>query len=506
MEITETRKKGEEMKTNREKVKQTKNLRLRRNTMKATRLTLIGLAVAAVIAAGCSRDNRIAGPDMEGYPDIVKNQSDLTYLAESESNAARIAVRDDGSAQEHLAIVAEVFRTEVEGGCWYLNTENGDNYTPLTPKSLTLKLGMVLKAEGYVDKSIIFFCGLGPAFVIEQYEILDQSEISFMDRAHVSGANVSSASNQEATSVQKFDKKISRSDEDAASKPTNDGAADKPTEDRAPQAADYQKKKLIESENSGLPMEDRAPAKSTNDGAADRPTEDRAPQATEYEKKKMIESEDSGLPTEDRAPQKYEPVQKDAEMKMHFAKPVPIIINEAATSGTQGINTLEGYTHYAKGGCLMITASNKEVFEIQHDTDAVLKEGYYIRVTGYISTLAVVSCEDAPVFYAQTLKILWRPEKSDLQANDQYVPADEASNLEYIEVKGVMHRTAPEGACWYFESDKGDRFELLFSNQVSLRSGTRLKVKGVLVNVSTFCGSGKPLQVAGWEVLNENKF
>jgi len=644
------------MKTDREKVKETKNLYLRRNTMNATRLTLIGLAAAALIAGGCSRDNRIAGPDMQGYPDIVKNQSDLTYQVESESNAARVAVRDDGSAQQHLSIVAEVFRTEVEGGCWYLSTENGDNYTPLTPKSLTLKLGMTLKADGYVDKSIIFFCGLGPAFVIEQYEVLDESNMSIVDRAHLSGSSdldISNVSPQDATSVQKFDKKISRSDAGAASnpvdddainkitrdntpqtvenqsknkieretsgaptedrapaepanddainkltrndapqstespknekieretsgaptedrphltpindsaadwstedrapqaseyekkkliesetsgvptedrapvKPTNDGAIDRATEDRAPQASEYEKKKLIENETSGVPTEDRAPAQSANDGAVDRPSEDKAPQATEYEKKKMIESETSGVQTEDRAPansaddvpiegstedrapQGYGPAQKDVEMKMHFGRPVPIIYNEAATSGTPGINTLEGYTHFAKGGCLMLTSSDKEVFEIQHDTDAILKDGYYIRVTGYMSTLAVVSCEDAPVFYAETLKILWRPEKSNLQANDKYVPANEASNQDYIEEEGVMHRTGPEGGCWYFENDKGDRFELLFSNQVSLRSGMHLKVKGVLVNLSTFCGSGKPLQVAGWEVINENKF
>jgi len=551
MEKAETRKKGEVMKADREEIKETKNLYLRRSTMKATRLTLIGLAVAALIIGGCSQDNRILDPNVE-----------------SESNAARIAVRDDGSAQEQLSITARVLRTEVEGGCWYLSTENGDSYTPLPPKSLTLKLGMVLKAEGYVDKNIVFFCGFGPAFVIEEYKILSESEIAFADRTHKSGASdsdVSSSSAQDATSVQKFDKKLSISDSDAGSKPTddgavnklatndapqsaqnqkkkkietssaltedrapakptNEGAADRPSEDKAPQATEYLKKKMMENETSGVPTEDRAPAKPANNDAADRPSEDKAPQATEYVKKKIIESETSGVPaedraplqpandgvadrpTEDRAPQKYEAGQKDVEMKMHFSKPVPIIFNEAASSGTQGINTLEGYTHYAKGGCLMLTASNKEVFEIQHDTDAVLKEGYYIRVTGYISTLAVVGCENAPVFYAETLRILSRPAKSDLPASDEYVPTNEAPNPEYIEEEGVMHRAEPEGACWYFENDNGDRFELLFSNQVSLRSGMRLKVKGVLVNVSTFCGSGKPLQVAGWEVINENKF
>jgi hypothetical protein len=69
-----------------------------------------------------------------------------------------------------------------------------------------------------------------------------------------------------------------------------------------------------------------------------------------------------------------------------------------------------------------------------------------------------------------------------------------------------MHRTEPEGMCWYFETDGKDRYELIFTNSINLRSGMRLKIKGIRAEVSTFCDTGKPVMVIGWETVNENKF
>ena len=63
--------------------------------------------------------------------------------------------------------------TDVEGGCYFLKTNNGDTYTPVTPKGLKLERGMQLKAQGYVNKDLITICGMGPAFVIQNFEIFD---------------------------------------------------------------------------------------------------------------------------------------------------------------------------------------------------------------------------------------------------------------------------------------------------------------------------------------------
>jgi hypothetical protein len=161
----------------------TTNTQLRRSTMNATKLTMIVFAATAIVIGGCSSDNRITGPGNAVVPDIDKDLVENVSPAETENNAGRIAVRGNESAVEHLTIVAEVFRTDVEKGCWYLTSESGDNYTPVTPKSLSLELGMKLKASGYIDKNIQFFCGNGPAFVIEDYDILNEWKGASEDRA-----------------------------------------------------------------------------------------------------------------------------------------------------------------------------------------------------------------------------------------------------------------------------------------------------------------------------------
>jgi hypothetical protein len=599
-------KQGEEMKTNRQNNnEETKNQKpfLRRKTMKATRLTLIGLAAIAVIFSGCSKDSRITAPGSEAILDIDKNQSELTAQAETENDAARMAVRNDGLTQEHLSIVAEVNRTEVEGGCFYLTAESGENYTPLTPKSLSLELGMVLAANGYIDKDIHFFCGNGPAFVIEEYKILKKAESATEDRAEqkASDEKAAATSAQDAASKKKADEKRAISASDAAVKapatlaenrfhqssanirdgkgltesnvsvwPTEDRApaetedralaqtedrAPAETEDRAP--AETEDRAPAETEDRALAQtedrapaetedrapaetedrapaqtEDRAPAESNEEekapgkikerylqlwtGADNAPaaSEDRAPAESYFEEDnapgKVKEEYAYNPPAEDRAPQQQEDNESAAEMGIPLPKPVPIIFDDTELSADDGVNTLEGYTHHAKGGCLMLTTDNKEVFELQHDMDydVLLQDGTYIRVTGYISTLPYMTCEEATVFHAETIRILWGPkEKEEQPVNEQDIDTNESDDeLEYIEEEGVMHRTEPEGMCWYFETASGHRYELIFSSAVSLRSGMQLKVKGLPARVDTFCGSGKPLQVVRWESINENKF
>jgi hypothetical protein len=559
-------KQGEEMKTNRQNNnEETKNQKpfLRRKTMKATRLTLIGLAAIAVIFSGCSKDSRITAPGSEAILDIDKNQSELTAQAETENDAARMAVRNDGLTQEHLSIVAEVNRTEVEGGCFYLTAESGENYTPLTPKSLSLELGMVLAANGYIDKDIHFFCGNGPAFVIEEYKILKKAESATEDRAEqkASDEKAAATSAQDAASKKKADEKRAISASDAAVKApatlaenrfhqssanirdgkglTESNVSVWPTEDRAP--AETEDRALAQTEDRApaetedrapAQTEDRAPAESNEEekapgkikerylqlwtGADNAPaaSEDRAPAESYFEEDnapgKVKEEYAYNPPAEDRAPQQQEDNESAAEMGIPLPKPVPIIFDDTELSADDGVNTLEGYTHHAKGGCLMLTTDNKEVFELQHDMDydVLLQDGTYIRVTGYISTLPYMTCEEATVFHAETIRILWGPkEKEEQPVNEQDIDTNESDDeLEYIEEEGVMHRTEPEGMCWYFETASGHRYELIFSSAVSLRSGMQLKVKGLPARVDTFCGSGKPLQVVRWESINENKF
>lgn len=612
------------MKSNQQNNQQTKNQKplLRRKAMKATRLTMIGIAAAAIIFGGCSRDNRITGPGSGAEQDINKVQNELTVKTDAQNNAARMDAEDDVSKLERFFIVAEVFRTDVEGGCFYLTEESGDNYTPVTPKSLSLSLGMVLEAAGYIDKDIQFFCGNGPAFVIEEYKILKEAESAEEDRdgQKASDGQAAATSAQDEAFKKEADKKKSISAAEASVKghvsdqsTANSGSA--LTEDNAPAEKEEQKieksklqdsapwKQPAENEDGSLTgnrapagselepsdnmaatefAEEEAPAKvkvkyesltagiRPHQGSADirdgsgltdsnipvSGSEDSAPAGSELEEsneispsdveedrapgkrkarylqlgiavnddadgsdaddfRKIEEAEASGiewneeandLPSEDRAPQNKEDNKIADEMVRFSARPVPIIYDDAKYDAGDGVTALEGYTHRAKGGCDMLTTADKEVFQLEHDMDVLLLDGTYIRVTGFISTLPYMTCEEATVFHAETIKILKAPEESDTANDRDYSSASDADMAEYIEAKGVMHRAEPEGACWYFQADNGERYELIFSKPVTLVSGMKLKVKGLPSTVATFCQSGKALEVMGWEPIYENKF
>jgi len=141
--------------------------------MKATKLTIIVLsAAAAVIVGGCSNDNSLLGPgtDLQSGPAV--NQANRVDIDSNESKPE----------PEYRIIVAKVERIDVENGCFYLHADDGKTYTPVTPKDLDLESGLKLKAEGYIDNSIDFFCGNGPAFVIENYEVLGKPKMGDNDR------------------------------------------------------------------------------------------------------------------------------------------------------------------------------------------------------------------------------------------------------------------------------------------------------------------------------------
>jgi predicted small secreted protein len=132
--------------------------------MNATKLTIIVLAAAAVMFSGCSTDNRVLGPGS----DFQSGKAIETL------NRTGFDTNESAPGTKYLTIVAKVLRVDIEGGCWYLQAEDGKTYTPLSPEDLTLETGLKLKAKGYIDENIQFFCGNGPAFVIEDYEIIEK--------------------------------------------------------------------------------------------------------------------------------------------------------------------------------------------------------------------------------------------------------------------------------------------------------------------------------------------
>jgi hypothetical protein len=169
---------------NQKRKERQRNNPLRRNTMNSIKLTIIALAAAAVMFSGCSTDNRVLGPGTDfqsetGINDLSRPGSDSDSEFDSNESAPE---------QEHFVIVAKVQRIDIEGGCWFLQADDGNTYTPISPEGLVLETGLKLKAEGYIDENIQFFCGNGPAFVIEKYEIIGKSGTRESGKIEVPGS------------------------------------------------------------------------------------------------------------------------------------------------------------------------------------------------------------------------------------------------------------------------------------------------------------------------------
>jgi len=390
------------MPTNQKKSKTNLKPQKRSITMNALKISMIGLLAVVFLTVGCSQDKRLTGPASGDLQNPQKAQFEPEDLVYSENLAndelGQTPPDEEQSPSKRKTIIGKVKATEGVTGCLYLSTKEGESFTPKTPKSLSLEIGMVIKAAGYVDESIHFFCGNGPAFVIIDYTVLKNSDWT-------------------------------------SDTPATHGAE---TEPAKPQTAD---------------------AASGNPDLISEP--------------------------------------KDA---------VPIIFYDDIIDNEHWKESLEGYTHYAKGGCLMLTTAKKKVYELRRDkeTDILPRDGSYVLVTGSTSLLPYYTCEEATVFNVKSMTIL-RSNMADQADIRSSSPAGIADGPQAIEVTGKLFHAEPEGACWVFVAKDGCNYELIFSAPVYFRSGTSLHVKGVPMDVTTFCQSGKPLKVISWNVINENK-
>ncbi len=161
--------------------------------MNATKLTLIGLAAATIVFSGCSRDNRVTGPSEGAYPDIDKDQVELITLTETESNSARISISSFEQQVKRISFEAVVKRSEVEGGCWYLETREGNRYTPhFESNAPKLYVGRQIYVSGYIDQNMSSYCMIGPVFTIEKYANLtrrqDENTVGMKSEAAKNGS------------------------------------------------------------------------------------------------------------------------------------------------------------------------------------------------------------------------------------------------------------------------------------------------------------------------------
>jgi hypothetical protein len=153
--------------------------------LQAKKLTLIGVLALAVAIAGCSdsgvnsinsRDEADFGKvSAASYEDNEQDQG-INDGAELVKTPAELtaSISEDRRLKE---LTVTVFRTEIEGGCWYLKTNNGNTFEPIFEQDAPkLFKGMRLKIKGYVDTELPTICQIAPVFRIKKFEILQPAE------------------------------------------------------------------------------------------------------------------------------------------------------------------------------------------------------------------------------------------------------------------------------------------------------------------------------------------
>jgi len=116
------------------------DFKLGRKIMTIAKLTIIALSGAAIMFSGCSTDSRITGTGFDSNQVIDNKLTDLNAVTPQPITGARVAVRsnDSDNEPERFSVVAKVKMLDFENGCWYLAAEDGETYTPVIPKDLTL--------------------------------------------------------------------------------------------------------------------------------------------------------------------------------------------------------------------------------------------------------------------------------------------------------------------------------------------------------------------------------
>lgn len=149
--------------------------------MQAKKLTLIGVLAVAVAVAGCSDSgvNSISNPDEANFDKVLmasyEDSQETIDRAELVRPGAELtaSILEAEPARQRMKLTVTVFRSEIEGGCWYLKTKKGNTFEPLFGKDAPkLFEGMRLRISGYVDTEIPTICQIAPVFRIEKFEIL----------------------------------------------------------------------------------------------------------------------------------------------------------------------------------------------------------------------------------------------------------------------------------------------------------------------------------------------
>lgn len=146
------------------------NIKLRRKNMNSTNLIVAVFAAVAVVAGGCSVDHKITGPGADVSADLENGQIGLAKSSIGENINVGLSADNQEQKIERLNFEATVKKSEVEGGCWYLETDDAIRYTPYFESGeAKLSVGQRLEVFGYVDLNMSSYCMIGDVFHVEKY-------------------------------------------------------------------------------------------------------------------------------------------------------------------------------------------------------------------------------------------------------------------------------------------------------------------------------------------------
>lgn len=147
-------------------------------------LVLLGVIVLLLVLLGLSFSQVLS---LRQQIERLETVAPEPTPAGTDKSTASVAPAPIGSTNEPVEIVGLIQRSEVEGGCWYIQPElpecTGDkcplnvmgvpaNYEPLNlPKELQ-KTGLKAKFKLEVQSGTATTCQLGPAVKILEYQIL----------------------------------------------------------------------------------------------------------------------------------------------------------------------------------------------------------------------------------------------------------------------------------------------------------------------------------------------
>lgn len=165
--------------------------------MNSTKMIFAVFAIAAVLIGGCSGDSPVLGPTADVALEVEQTQDALARLAANDDYNWGLTEDSQEQKIERTSFEATMKRSEVEGGCWYLETDEKVKYTPyfeMGPHKLSA--GDRILVFGYVDVNMSSYCMIGPVFHVEKFTRISRDdeapssdvEAGIVWRAHVSSA------------------------------------------------------------------------------------------------------------------------------------------------------------------------------------------------------------------------------------------------------------------------------------------------------------------------------